>query len=219
MTDEHDDAQSQRSAELRVPVDRRFLGLDRRTIGPALFVMGLLIVLTFVLPVVYAVTPYDDKVEAGDVLGVKGGITFVPTPGWGITSGVRVSDATRSGEFTPSATVEDGDVALTVSTGPFSGTAQELLGQLETIDEKVNDDLVLHTTGPVYAIATSSGIDGVARRYTGTKTDGLEAAFVVDGTGVRVVLTGPPGQLEGKGEEVGTMIASISQQPAEGSTP
>lgn len=200
-----------------VPVERRWLGLDRRTIVPALVVLVLGIVLANVIPAINGAIAYDDEVRAGDVIGLKAGVRFVPTPGWGITEGRRVGDETRSRIFTASATVEEGDVAFVVRTAPFAGDANALLEQLEEIDDKLRDDRGVHTTGEAHAIATNSGINGVLKRYTGTKTDGLLAAFVVDGTGVQVVLAGPPGELDEPAADVGRMIASITHESEEGS--
>jgi hypothetical protein len=198
-----------------VSVERRWLGLDRRTIPPALVVLALGILIAKVIPAIERAIPYDDQVVAGDVIGVENGVTFVPPTGWGITEGRRVGDEPRGGAFTPSATVEDGDAAFRVTASPFRGDSNALLDQLDELDEKLKDDRGLHTTGPAHAVATGSGIDGVLKRYSGTNTDGLLAAFVADGVGIRAVLTAPPGELADQRQEIDRMIASIRHKSEE----
>ena len=74
-----------------VPVDRRWLGLDRPTIAPTLTVFALAIVMVVVLPFIDATVSYDTA-KAGDVIEVQGDVTFVPEAGWAITSGIRAGD-------------------------------------------------------------------------------------------------------------------------------
>jgi hypothetical protein len=207
-----DDAQPARSHGPSgdwVPVERRWLGLDWRTIAPALVVLALGILIARAIPAIDSATPYDDEVLRGDVIGIEHGVRFVPPTGWDITEGRRVRDETRSGDFTESAAVEDGDTEFWITAAAFSGDANALLAQLEEIDEKRTDDRGRHTTGPARAVQTCSGIDGVRKRYSGTNTDGLLAAFVADGVGIRVVMTTRPGQLDGRRNQFDRMIASI----------
>ena len=62
--------------------ERRIAGIDRWTIGPALLVLALAVLMSVVLPWVDSETEYSDAVERGDVVQLADGITLVPAPGW-----------------------------------------------------------------------------------------------------------------------------------------
>ncbi|MGW4114617.1 hypothetical protein ACWEFJ_27400 [Actinosynnema sp. NPDC004786] len=64
-----------------VPVDRRFLGLDRRTFTPALVVLAIALVLIYGVPGLNAAIPWHHEIRAGDVLDLGDG---------GATGGVAV---------------------------------------------------------------------------------------------------------------------------------
>lgn len=50
--------------------------------------------------------------------------------------------------------------------------------------------------------------------YTGTATEGIVAAFVIDGVGIEVTAVGPSGAVEEQVREVATMIDSITSDEA-----
>ena len=80
-----------------VPADRRWAGFDRRTIGPALFVLAFMLLMHFGLPALNSAVAYDDRIEAGDDLSLTQGITFTPVPGWNLEDGLeRPSPKTAS---------------------------------------------------------------------------------------------------------------------------
>ena len=124
--------------ETFVPADRRWLGLDRRTLAPTLVVFALAFVMTVVLPIIDVAISYDDKVIPGDVLAVDGDVTFVPEPGWGITAGVRQGAAPAGGQYPPKATVVDGGVTFTVRSATFHGDANALLDQIKTTTDALS---------------------------------------------------------------------------------
>jgi hypothetical protein len=194
-----------------VPADERWFGLDRRTIRPTLAVFALAIVMSVVLPIINAGVPYHDIVRAGDVLQLEGGVTFVPEPGWGITSGLRVGHAPLSGEYPSTAVVEDGALKFTVRTGQFHGDADQLLGQIETTSEALNRGRGVHVTGAPTTIVNDQGKQGETVRVTGPHTSGLIAAFVFDTRGVEAVATGPSDTGSEPTATVWRMIRSISQ--------
>src|SRR5581483_7445828 len=57
---------------------RRLLGLDLPTIGPALLVLALAGVMSLVLPSIDSRTSYSNAVRRGDVVRLAAGITLVP---------------------------------------------------------------------------------------------------------------------------------------------
>jgi len=193
-----------------VPADVRFLGTDRRTIGPTLTVFALAVVMSVVLPVINANVPYHDIVKAGDVIELQGNVTFVPEAGWGITSGVRAGDAPLSGEYPATATVENGALRFRVHTGRFDGDADKLLDQIETTSEALNRGRGVHVTGEQTTIVTDQGMEGATVRVTGPHTGGVIAAFVFDGRGVEAVATGPSDTGAQPAATIFRMIRSIS---------
>jgi hypothetical protein len=193
-----------------VPADVRFLGVDRRTIGPTLTVFALAIAMSVVLPVINADVPYDDIVKAGDVIQLQGNVTFVPEADWGIKSGVRAGDAPLSGAYPATAIIEKGALKFKVHTGRFDGDANKLLDQIETTSEALSRGRGVHVTGEQTTIVTDQGMQGATVRVTGPHTGGVIAAFVFEGRGVEAVATGPS---ETGPQPTGTvfrMIRSIS---------
>ena len=198
-----------------VPADERLFGVDRRTIAPTLAVFALAIVMSVVLPVINAKVPYDDIVKAGDVLELQGDVTFVPEAGWGITSGVRAGNASLSGEYPATATVEHTALKFTVHTAPFDGDANKLLDQIETTSEALNRGRGVHVAGAHTTIVTDQGKQGATARVTGSHTGGVIAAFVFNGRGVEAVATGPTDTGPESTAAVFRMIRSICH-PGEG---
>jgi hypothetical protein len=194
-----------------VPADERRFGLDRRTLRPTLVVFGLVLLMSVVLPVINAAVPYHDIVRAGDVMQIEGDVTFVPEAGWGITSGVRAGRAPISGQYPASATVEDGALKFTVRTGQFRGDADQLLDQIETTSDALNQGRGVHITGAPATIVTAQGKQGATVRVTGPHTGGLIAAFVFDGRGVEAVATGPTDAGTAQSAAVLRMIGSINE--------
>lgn len=194
-----------------VPVDRRLLGFDRATLAPALLVAAVAVLMAAVLPAIDRAVPYDDVAASGDVLELDGQITFVPTPGWGIISGVRSDDRPMSGGFPDSATVVDGDLSVTVRTGPFDGDAEALVSQIAQTAAAMHGDHGLHVTGDPEPLVTDTGQRGLIAGYTGTHTDGVLAAFVFDHRGVEIVAVGPADAALAGNTEVLHMITSLAQ--------
>jgi hypothetical protein len=195
-----------------VPADERLFGVDRRTIAPTLAVFALVILMSVVLPVINAEVPYDDIVKAGDVLQLRGDVTFVPEAGWGITSGVRAGNVPLSGEYPATAIVEHKAVKFRVHTAPFDGDANKLLDQIETTSEALNRGRGVHVAGTHATIVTDQGRQGATARVTGPHTGGVIAAFVFDGLGVEAVATGPSDAGPELTAAVFRMIRSISHQ-------
>ncbi len=194
-----------------VPADERRFGLDRRTLRPTLAVLGLVFVMSVVLPVINATVPYHDIVRLGDVMQIEGDVTFVPEAGWGVTSGVRAGHAPISGQYPASATVEDGALKFTVRTGPFHGDADQLVDQIEATSDALNQGRGVHITGVPATIVTASGKQGATVRVTGPHTAGLIAAFIFDGRGVEAVATGPTDAGPEPSAAVLRMIGSINE--------
>jgi hypothetical protein len=195
-----------------VPVERRWLGLDRSTILPTLIVLGFALLMGSVIPAVNRAIPYDDRIETGDVMAAGRGVTFVPATDWGVTSGVRVGDVPASGATPPTTTLENGDTTFSVTVAPYDGTAEELLAQIKKTSQALEDVIGLTVNSDPISIQTSQGLDGVIAEYSGTASDGVVAAFVDDGTGIEVVAIGANDPPEDVVRDVAEMIESIDTE-------
>ena len=202
---------------------RRVAGIDRQTVGPALLVLALAVLLSVVLPYADSRASYREQVHAGDVVEIADGITLVPTPGWNLATGARVGH-TRSlvGSTATTQLVDDG-VSFYVHAAPFDGTPSALLTRVNDI----NADLE-HTRGSAaatsdrYAVTTGQGAVGVAEDFMGVERQGTIVAFVFRSTadrsaaqgraipeGVEVVVSGPTGPIARRRDDIVAMIRSI----------
>jgi hypothetical protein len=185
-----------------IPVDKRWFGMDRRTILPAAIVMAVVVVMTLVLPGVRDAMRYDDEVVGGDVMGLDLGVTFVPEPGWGITSGVRTRTPLAGGAYPPDATVVDGSAALHVQSDTFAGDANALLDQFEKISG-------LEPTSDRVTITNVNGDTGVLEEASGATRQTLVVAYVFDGIGVLAVASAPADPGSAETDAMSRMITSI----------
>jgi hypothetical protein len=191
-----------------VPVERRWLGLDRATLAPGLIVLIWAVVMIAVVPLIGALLSTDSRARTGDVIGLSGGVVFTPTPGWTVSDGVLTSDEPLSG-FPDSAAVGRDGISMEVKTAPWDGSPAELLTQIRTTTDALNRAGAAHVVGQPVALQTGNGDRGQAARYRSSDEDGLIAAFVIDGTGVEVTVTGPADVPTHPEEQVAAMLANI----------
>lgn len=206
------------------PRERRLLGLDLPTIGPALLVLVLAGVMSLVLPSIDSRTPYGNGVRRGDVVRLAAGITLVPAAGWDVASGSIVG-ATRSQIGSTAATeLVKGSLRFDVQAAPFEGTPASLLTRLNEISAS------LHTargraSGMTdrYAVATRQGVVGVAENFVGMAREGSVYAFIFEPPaqsvpakagrrireGVEIVVSGSPDEMSRNRHDVVAMIRSI----------
>lgn len=206
-------------ADTWVPVERRWFGLDRRTIAPAIVSVLLVIVLTSVLPAIDRGIKYDRETKAGDVINLGSGVTVVPPPAWGFPDGLLTTEPLTSGAEKVThlnAKIENGATTVTITTGPFTGSANELLDNINRVNEAYKSIDNSKATGEVGTITTSSGIAGVGQAFAGINVEGMIAAFVIDGIGVEFVITGPPGTVVDNAETLAKMIDSLAYTKPEG---
>ncbi|MGW5571119.1 hypothetical protein ACWEVD_07925 [Nocardia thailandica] len=192
-----------------VPVDRRLLGIDKRTIVPALIVLALAFLQGVLLPRIDAAVPEKDVTAAGDVIAVQGGIGFTAAGGWSLVAGERTSDEPAGQGYPPQAVLTRGGTQFVVRVGTFDGDAAALLSRIERTDELLGG--ALRAEGDPVAITTRGGVDGMITRYAAATTDGVLAAFVLDGTGIEVVAVGPAEPGQDVLGQVAEMIASIGR--------
>ncbi|MCK0175403.1 MULTISPECIES: hypothetical protein [Mycobacteriaceae] len=191
-----------------IPVERRWLGVDRGTVAPALAVLGLAFVTSVALPVADELVQYEDEVAAGDMMELGDGVTFVPEPGWGIIAGVRAGRPAADGTYPPQATLVDGDVLFTVQADTFPGDANALLDQVATTPEVLGAG-DLQFIGDRTSVTTDAGEPGVVVPIATADAAGVLAAFVLDGQGVTALAIQPPTVTPAETDAISQMVASI----------
>ena len=201
------------------PDKRRSSGIDRRTVGPALLVLGLAVVMSVLLPSIDSETAYRDQVHKGDIAEIADGITLVPASGWDLASGALVGETRSPIGSTATTELVDGSVRFYVQTAPFDGTPSALLARIN----KINPDLH-HARGRAagttdrYAVRTRQGVVGLAEDFVGVARQGSVVAFVFrargqsirsQGEGVEIVAAGPTGAISRRRDDIVAMIRSI----------
>lgn len=202
---------------------RRSAGIERRTVGPALLVLALAVLMGLVLPSIHRATSYRAQVDRGDVAEVADGLTVVPTPGWDLATGSLVGHTRSPVGTTATTEVVHGSVELQVQTAPFDGTPSALLTRVNRIHadlERVQGSAVAWTRR--YAVRTRQGAVGVAEDFAGVHRQGTIVAFVFrsrgqssssgrtpTGEGVEVVVSGPKGSIARRRGDIVAMIRSL----------
>ena len=199
----------------RIPVEHRVLGLDRRSFPPALFVIAVFVLATIVIPGINSAVSYDDPVLAGQRMALAGDLVFTPAVGWEVIEGHRVQ---------PDGTISaSGDVKLTgngvtfvVTPGAFTGSPSGLLTQVAKFSSSTSDPSFQVVGDPV-TVTTDSGETGVAQAYRSIDGDGVVAAFVIDGTGLKITAYGQTPQMVAASDTLTAMVASIARVNSGGS--
>ncbi len=191
----------------RVPVEHRLFGIDKRTMPLGLVVLGVFVLATVVVPRVDRAVAWGDEVQAGEQLRVAAEVVFTPTAGWNVESGFRADGGGSAVDSGPAIVVSDG-VVFFVEASSFNGGASDLLEQVEKVTSSV-DDPSFRVEGDPASVTTDDGVVGVVQSYSSVRGDGVVAAFVIDGTGVKVTAYGPPQQMTAAADDVHAMVTSI----------
>ena len=200
----------------RVPVEHRWLGLDRRSIPYGLVAFAVIALWAWVLPWVNAQVAWDDTTGAGEAFQVTTEVTMTVAPGWGVVSGLRTVDEPRGGdearEVEQTVLVKDG-VVLAIQQGPFEETATRLLEQVNRITGAQVSGY--HVSGDTHNVTTAAGLRGVTEDFNSATGAGTVTAFVVDDQGIEIQVAGPQAQLTALKSEVRSMIHSLAQDGGE----
>lgn len=208
--------------ESEIGNERRIAGIDRWTIGPALLVLALAVLMSVVLPWVDSETEYSDAVDRDDVVQLADGITLAPAPGWNLASGALAGQTRSAVGSTGSTELIRGNVRFHVHAAPFDGTASALLTRINEINADVRaQGRTAQTTGR-YTVTTRQGVAGVAEDFVSVARLGSIVAFVFgsraqsegsDGQptneGVEIVVSGPSGTMSRRRDDIVSMIRSI----------
>jgi hypothetical protein len=187
-------------------------GIDRRTVKPALIVLGLALVLGVIVPLINSETDYRHQIHRGEVVQLADGLTLVPRPGWALTSGALVGRTRAPVGNTATTDLVAGGIKLQVQVAPFASTPSALLTRINKINSDLGSDRA--STGR-YRVTTRQGIRGLAEDFVGVKKQGSIAAFVfrargqLSRQGVEVVVSGPNGQIARERDHIVAMIRSI----------
>ncbi|MER7416061.1 hypothetical protein ABT346_04615 [Micromonospora peucetia] len=200
-----------------VPVDRRWIGLDRRSLPPAIAVAVIGIVLAVVLPLVNQAVPDNDEIRPGDRLDL-GGVVVTPPVGWLLEQGVRVG-ADSTVPVTPGsadAVVAAAGVSVVFHQAPFTGTTAALLDQINSNESRSTGRPEFAVTGGRATVTAGSGLTGLAENHTSASGEGVIAVFTFPslGTGMTVEVDAAPGQLAARQAEITAMLRSVTVQEA-----
>jgi hypothetical protein len=194
-----------------VPAEQRRLGLDRRSLLPALVVFVIAIVLRAIIPLIDSAVPGHEVVRAGDRLNLDQGLTVTPPVGWQVVDGLLVGAGTvQPGAGSSSATLTQDGVGARFQVAPFAGDANALLDQIDRNASK-SGDRPAYTDGSRGAVNAAGGIVGVVENYTDTSGEGITAAYALpDGRGLVIRVSGAGNQLSAHAGQISAMLRSVS---------
>lgn len=159
---------------------------------------------------------WDDQVRAGEAIQVTDEVRMTAAPGWGVVSGLRTTDRTRSGVTSADQVVlVKHGVVLSVLQGPFSESAGRLLEQAQRITGATSGDDGFHVSGQVRDVTAASGLRGVAQDFSSARNVGTITTFVVDDVGIEIQVVGARAQVAGTHDEVAAMIDSLARDAGE----
>jgi hypothetical protein len=204
-----------------VPVDERVLGLDRRSVGASAWVVVVAAVMALGLPAADAAVSRDYAIRAGDVVGLSGGVRFVPAAGWTLAEGVLRGQVDRDSSYGGTARLTRGAVAMSVTADSWSGSPAELLDQVRSGPGLGGSGTSWVRLGDrSEPLRTASGSAGLLERYRSVDGDLVLAVVVLAGagagTGVQVELAGPPDDVRAATAACVGMIRSIGPVDREG---
>ncbi|WP_127500790.1 hypothetical protein [Actinoplanes solisilvae] len=194
-----------------VPVEHRWLGLDRRQLKPAIFVLVVALLLIYGWPALNAVVPWDNPIKAGDVLDLGDGATAVPPVGWQLEDGALVSDNTGVSATRDTVRLAMGGATINMIGASFDGSASQFLDQV-ILSEDPNANISASPT----TFTTASGLVGVVRTASGSEGDELLAAFKMSNTdpatapALLVDVNTVPGEFQQYSGEIQDLLRSIT---------
>lgn len=182
--------------------------MDKRSYAPALVVVGIVLLWVAVVPAIDSNLAHEDPVRVGDRFAITEGLAITAPSGWDVVNGFRTT-ALPAGGPPGGATFTNGGVTVSVTADEYDGTAVELLAQIEKVTSATGAVESFHAVGGRSNVTTNSGLTGVSESYTGHDFEGTIAAFVIDGTGLEVMVSAHPDQAAGTAGPVAEMIDSL----------
>ena len=191
-------------AEPSGPAEHTVLGLDRRSLRPALALAAVVVLFAIGVPVLNALVQREAPVQVGTVFPIGMGVTFTPDSSWSYAD-LHESPATSSSNG--GAAVTNSGVTLELSTGAFRGTLDEFDA---TMTRQVDANQDLRGTTSRRSVTTPQGVTGVLTTYQGGTTDALTYAFLHEGAAVQIVVRGPAASLSHELGSIHRMVDSLS---------
>ncbi len=181
----------------------------------ALAILAVWLLWVVIVPAIDSAVSSEDPTVVGDRLAVTDSISFAPVPGWNVDSGFRVEQHGAS-DSVPRVALTRGNVTFSVDADTFDGTAGELLSQVDAVGSATNGNSVLALSSAPRPVTTEGGLSGVQIRFDTPSAAGSVTTFVVDGTGLRVQVVGPPDQIADRSQEIDAMLAGIGTTEGNG---
>ncbi|PTR30992.1 hypothetical protein C8K36_10118 [Rhodococcus sp. OK519] len=174
----------------------------------AVAILAVWLLWVVIVPAIDSAVSSEDPTVAGDRLAVTANVSFTATPGWNIDSGFRIDDHGASDSLPP-VQLTSSTVTVAADADTFTGTADDLLSQVDAVSLATNGSSVLAVSGARHPVTTDGGLTGVQVNFDTPRAAGSVTTFVVDGKGIRVQVVGPPDQIAVRSQEIADMIASI----------
>lgn len=181
----------------------------------ALVILAVWLVWVVIVPAIDSAVSAEDPVAVGDRLEVTDSLSFAPVPGWNVDSGFRVGQHGAS-DSAPRVALTRGNVTFSVDADTFDGTASELLSQIDAVGAATSGNSVLAMSSAPQPVTTAGGLSGTQVRFDTPSAAGSVTTFVVNGTGLRVQVVGPPDQITDRGREIDAMITGIGTTERDG---
>jgi hypothetical protein len=204
-----------------VPPDQRVLGLDKRSIWPAIALLAIWLIWAHGMPWIDERIELDAPIEAGDVIDLGGNeYTYVPAVGWNLEAGVLVQEGQRSRAAVPATgTVAIDGLVYKARSAPWEGTPDELVDQMIDLDDRLNVLVATDERGR----SDITNVDGVPGRLAYVVTDDVAVLLVtfvfeseddaVQPVGVEIEVSGTPADIRERAEEIARMIDSTRYTP------
>lgn len=205
-----------------VPPDRRVLGLDKRSIWPAVALLAIWLIWAHAMPWLDSQVELDAPIVAGDVVDLGGGeFLFTPVAGWNLEAGLLVREGEPSRSAVPArATVSLDGLVYTARSAPWEGTPDELVDQMIDVNERLKVLVAADERGR----SDITNVDGVPGRLAYV-VGGDDAVLIVAFTfppaagatkpvGVEIEVTGTPTAIREHAEDIARMIDSTRFTPA-----
>jgi hypothetical protein len=187
----------------------RILGIERRSLTPAVVVALLFAAAVWGFPAWNDAVGYRDPIQQGDVVQLGPSVAFLPAPGWNLVEGYRRGDPDKDGSYPKKATLTYDGVQFSVVIDTFTGTPPELLAQIKKTSDGYRTGAGLKVTGDVRTIVNGEGDRGAAADFDGTHVKGLVGAFVFGAVGAEIVMLGPDQLVDSTVAQVNRMIQSV----------
>ncbi|TDW24514.1 hypothetical protein [Kribbella kalugense] len=196
-----------------VPVEHRWLGLDRRTFAAGFTALAVALLLIYGFQGLNAAIPWHNEIRAGQVLDLGDGATAVPPVGWQLEHGTLTGGA-GAAPTSLQILLASGGATIEIDGTTYDGSADAFLDQvLRSEGDTAN------VSGSRGSLTTDSGLVGVVESSTGPSGDAIDVAFKMAVGTTESVDAAPAllvrvrtaaGQFERYQDEVAALLRSIT---------